>query len=159
MAARPFEEEALFNPAFLAVLLHRATKEHEQRSGMAMPIVLVYLVPPLALHQPTRESLPGVAVSQMGEWVRSNPLLIATLGERARSLRPLVSSGLCMGIRHGALVPDGSRIRAGRLKRRSPGFPLSEDATDCMAAAGFLGRWLAEQPDPVTVLAIWGLRP
>lgn len=156
---RPFEEEALFNPAFLALVLHRVAKEHEQRGGLAMPVVLAYLVPPLALHRATREALPGVATSQMGEWIRSNPLLITTLAERARSLRPLVSSALCMGLRHGALVTDGSNVRAGHLKRRTPGFPSSQDAADCLTAAGFLGRWFAEQPDPVTVLALWGLRP
>lgn len=156
---KPFEEEALFNPAFLALVIHRAVKEHEQRGGRGMSAVLSYLVPPLALHRATREGLPSVATSQMGEWIRANPLLIATLADRARALRPLVSSALCIALRYGALTSEGDRLFAGQLKRRTRDFPSSQDAEDCLRAAGFLGRWFAEQPDPVTVLALWGLRP
>lgn len=156
---RPFEEEALFNPAFLALIVNRATKEHEQRGNLGMPVVLAYVVPPLALHRATREGLPGVVTAQMGEWIRANPLLIANLADRARALRSLVSSGICLGLRHEVLISDGNRLTAGQLRRRSRGFPESDDAADCLATAGFLGRWFAEQPDPVTTLALWGLRP
>ena len=48
---RPVEEPALFNAAFLALIIRRAAEEHEQRaSGRFLPVMLAYLVAPLALH-------------------------------------------------------------------------------------------------------------
>lgn len=41
---RPVEEQALFNPAFLAVIIRRAADEHEQRAaGRPLPAMLAYL--------------------------------------------------------------------------------------------------------------------
>jgi hypothetical protein len=156
---RPFEEEALFNPAFLALVIRSSAKEHEERGGRGMPVVLAYVVAPLALHRATREGLPTGVTSQMAEGIRSNPLLVVDLADRARALRPLVSAGICIGLRHAALHSDGNRLRAGTLKRRSRELPRSAEVEGCLSRAGFVGRWFAEQPDPATTLALWGLRP
>lgn len=64
---RPFEEEALFNPAFLALVVRDAAAEHMKRSeGQGLPTMLAYLMTPLALHGPTRRSLPNNVRAQMG---------------------------------------------------------------------------------------------
>lgn len=157
---RPVEELALFNPAFLALALRRAAEEHQIRSaGSGMPTVLSYLIAPLALHGPTRRALPATVRSQMGEWIRSHPEASLGLGERARALRPLVSEGLRLGLSHGVLIADGPALRASRLGRRPRGMARTEEVDECIEKAGFLGRWFAEQPDPLTTLALWGLRP
>ena len=39
------------------------------------------------------------------------------------------------------------------------GMARSAEVDACIDKAGFLGRWFAEQPDALTVLALWGLRP
>jgi hypothetical protein len=157
---RPVEELALFNSAFLALVLRRAVEEHETRSaGRAMPTVLSYLVAPLALHGPTRRSLPVTVRSQMGEWIRFHPEAGLGLGDRARALRPLVSDGLRLALQHGLVSADGSDLRARRLRRRPRGMARTEEVDECIEKAGFLGRWFAGQPDPITTLALWGLRP
>jgi hypothetical protein len=156
---RPVEELALFNPAFLAVMLRRAVEEHETRSdGRAMPTVLGFLVAPLTLHGPTRRSLPVTVRSQMGEWIRSHPEASAGLGDRARALQPLVSEGLRLGLQYGLVSADGSGVRPGRLRRRPRGMARTEEVDECIEKAAFLGRWFSEQPDPITTLALWGLR-
>jgi Family of unknown function (DUF6521) len=156
----PVEELALFNPAFLALMLRRAAEEHETRShGRAMPTVLSYLITPLALHGPTRRSLPVTVRSQMGEWIRSHPEASLGLGDRARALRPFVSDGLRLGLQYGLVSADGSCMRASPLRRRPRGMARTEEVDECIEKAGFLGRWFSEQPDPITTLALWGLRP
>src|SRR5689334_23261202 len=98
-STRPIEEQALFNPAFLAVMIRRAAEDHEKRAdGRLLPVVLTYLAAPLALHGPTRRQLPTLVTVQMGEWIRNHPDASAGLDVRARALRPLVSSGLRMGL-------------------------------------------------------------
>jgi hypothetical protein len=157
---RPVEEQALFNAAFLALTIHRAAKEHEERAGgRLIPVMLSYLVVPLALHGPTRRQLPSNVTAQMGEWIRNHPDASAALDVRARALRPLVSSGLTMGLRQGLLVGEDGTLRALMLGRRPRGMARSAEVDACIDKAGFLGRWFAEQPDALTVLALWGLRP
>lgn len=159
-ATRPVEEQALFNAAFLALMIRRAAEEHEQRAGgRLLPVMLAYLVAPLALHGPTRRQLPTHVTTQMGEWIRNHPGASAGLDIRARALRPLVSSGLTMGLRHGLLVGENGTLRALALRRRPRGMARSAEVDACIDKAGFLGRWFAEQPDALTVLALWGLRP
>jgi hypothetical protein len=157
---RPVEEQALFNAAFLALMIRRAAEEHEQRAGgRFLPVMLAYLVAPLALHGPTRRQLPTHVTTQMGEWIRSHPDASAGLDVRTRALRPLVSSGLTMGLRHGLVVGENGTLRALALRRRPRGMARSAEVDACIDKAGFLGRWFAEQPDALTVLALWGLRP
>jgi hypothetical protein len=157
--SRPLEEEALFNPAFLSLLVHAAAGEHSRRSiGRALPVVLAYLVVPLALHGPTRRSLPTNVRAQMGEWIRVHPEAVLGLADRARALRPLVSAGVRLGLVHGVLRAGDRGIDAGAPRRRPQGMVRSTEVDACIAKAGFLGRWFAEQPDSTTTMALWGLR-
>jgi len=159
IVARPFEEEALFNAAFVSVLLFEAVRQYYDRSGKRpMPVILPYLLVPLALHRPTRDRLPNRMNAQMGEWVRAHPEALVDLGERVRSLRPIISVGICFGLRHGVLQNIDGDVRAGQIQRRPRGMTRSADADSCLTSAGFLGRWFAHQGDAITILAIWGLR-
>lgn len=155
----PFEEEALFNPAFLALVVRAAVADHVLRSGgRGLPTVLAYVITPLALHGPTRRTLPSNVTAQMGEWIRSHPEALVGLSERTRALRPLVSVGVRFGLVHGLLRAQHGTIDAAALGRRPRGMARSDDVDACLTKAGFLGRWFAEQPDPTTAMAWWGLR-
>jgi hypothetical protein len=156
----PVEEAALFNPAFIALLVRRAAEDHERRSdGRALPAILAYIVVPLALHGPTRRSLPSNVTAQMGEWIRAHPEAIAGLGTRACALRPFVSAGLRLGLAHGLLRAEDGAFSARALPRRPRGMTRSAEVDECIDKAGFLGRWFSAQADPVTTTALWGLRP
>lgn len=156
--ARPFEEEALFNPALLALLVRAAAHEHVTRSRRSMPVALGYVVAPLALHGPTRRSLPSNVTAQMGEWVRLNPEALVGLAERTRALRPFVSAGIRLGLRHQLIRGEPGALTALPLPRRPRGMARSGEVDACLTKAGYLGRWFSEQPDWTTALAWWGLR-
>ena len=161
MIGRPREEAALFNPAFLAVLLRAAAREHGLRGdGAALPVPFAFVIPALALHAPTRNELPHSVAAQMAVWVQSNPSLVADLPTRTTSLRPLVSDACVLGLRHGVLRATERGLTEGTLLRRRRGTPPdTDDMQACIDAAAFLGRWFADQPDALTALAMWGLRP
>jgi hypothetical protein len=157
---QPEEELALFNPAFIAVLLHNSTRGYTRRtSSKPFPVAFAYLVTPLALHQPTRQQLPITVATQMAVWTQGNPLLLADLPSRVRALRPLVSDACCLALRHGVLTSDSDGLLPSRLRRRIKAVSLTRDGEDCLAHGSFLGRWFAGQPDVATALAMWGLRP
>jgi len=155
-----FEEVSLFNAAFLALVIRGAAKGHQsygQHRGL--PIALTYLVVPLALHKPTREALPRTASAQMAEWTQGHPLVMEGVSQRVRAMRPLVSSGVTFGLRRHVLVAASGVLEPDKLRKRPPGFSFTDDVEACLKQAGFLGRWMARQPDALTALAIWGMRP
>jgi hypothetical protein len=157
---RPVEELALFNPAFLTLLVRQAADDYARRSnGRGFPTMLAYLAVPLALHGPTRRQLPSNVTAQMGEWIRAHPEAAAGLGVRVQAMRSLVSGGLRLGLAYGLLSADAGTLRANALPRRPRGMPRTAEVDECINKAGFLGRWLSGQPDPVTTLALWGLQP
>lgn len=156
---RPREERALFNPAFIALLLHAAVRGHAERAnGRAISIGFLYLIPPLALHQETRELLPATVASSMPLWIREHPGALVGLGDRVSALRPLVSDACCFALRSGLLLSAPSGMTAGRLPKRPSGSVTSEEVDRCISRSTFLGRWFAGQPDMTTALAFWGLR-
>lgn len=159
VGTQPFEEEALFNPALLALVVRGAAAEYGQRSGgRGLPTALAYVIAPLTLHGPTRRTLPSSVAAQMGEWIRAHPEAMLGLADRARALRPLVSAGIRLGLVHGLLNGQDGTLEANPLPRRPRNMARSQEVDACFVKAGFLGRWFAEQPNATTTMALWGLR-
>ncbi len=155
------EEVALFNPAFLARLLHAATNDHQKAVERAMPVALAFLGLPLVLHKPTRDALPTHASSQMQAWIREHPRHMTRLDARVVGMRPFVGVAVRFGVHHGMLTSVDGGLGAGSIKRRPRGHAELESAEvqTCIRVASFLGRWFARQADTATLLALWGLQP
>jgi hypothetical protein len=157
-AASPPVEAALFNPAFLGLLLASAARGFWRISGSGMPFELAFLVPPIALHQDTRAALPGNTSGRMSSWTLAHPILVSDFGTRARATTPLVREGLRYALRAGAV-----QLRGGTVISRLPVQPNTSFATSdvrtCISAASFTGRWFAKTGDPATIYALLGVRP
>jgi Family of unknown function (DUF6521) len=151
------DARALFNPAFLAALIGQAATGHRTDHEGPLPLALGYLVAPIVLHTPTRESLPRVN-ARLARWADQHQLLRAELRWRAPQLTEVTRRGLRFGIRHEliALVPSG--IEAAAVFTRLV-TPDGGEAAECWKAAKFLGRWLPRAGPPATVLALLGVRP
>lgn len=158
LLARSPEERALFNPAFIARLLHSATRDHDRAGRGATPVPFLYVIPPLALHRHSREQLPTNAATQMHVWTREHVRVLVGLPARTIALRPLVSDAICLALRHGVLRSNGGSVLPGSVRRRQRDMAATPEVDECVSAAQFLGRWFARQPDPATALALWGLR-
>lgn len=157
-ALRPgVDARALFNPAFLAVLIGRAAVGHRTDHAAPLPMALGYLVGPMVLHTPTREALPRVN-ARLAKWADEHQLLRAELRWRAPQLTEITRRGLRFGIRHDLIVfTQGGIEAAATLTRLRP--PGGGEAAECWKAAEFLGRWLPRAGPAATVLALLGMRP
>ena len=98
------EELALFNPAFLARLLHGTTHEYGKASGTGFPVPLAFLSVTLTLHKPTRDDLPRTSAALMQKWIREHPRHMARLSSRVLGLRPFTGAAIRFGIEHGVLL-------------------------------------------------------
>lgn len=154
------ETSTLFNPAFCAVLLHRATKEYTSKAGQLMPVTFAFLVLPSALHKPTRDVLPASTATSMWSWLRAHPTILMDLCDRVRGLQPFTANAIVHGLQHGVLLSELGTLGAGTLRRRPKSLRPTSDWLDCVQAAEFLGRWFGGTgADEPTVLAQWGVRP
>lgn len=155
------EQQALFNAGFLATMLHSSAKGYHGVNAAGIPLPLVYLAVPTALHEPSRDALPRRSNAQMIAWLHENPLVIHDLPRRVHDLRPFVSEGLILALQTQAVnVEEGGRVTPLRLNRRSKTLRPTSDWLECMKAAEFMGKWLAQsQLDTSTALAIWGFKP
>lgn len=160
VAAAESETSTLFNPAFCALLLNKACAAYEAKTGTAMPITFAFLILPSALHKPTRDALPGTTASSMWAWVRSNPVILMEFAERARTFRTFTGAAISYGLQRTVLTGLLGSIGAGQIGRRPRTLFPTDDWTDCMKAAEFLGRWFGgSEADEATTLAHWGVKP
>jgi Family of unknown function (DUF6521) len=156
------EEANLLNPAFLAILIDSAAAGYRELAGAGLTWPLIFLALPAVLHKRTREALPRDVRGSMAGWVRSHPLEVEEIAERAPALRTTISDALVFGIAHGTIVRDGPLLLPGRRARRRPGESRrepTEDFASCATRARFFGRWCAVSGTPATVFALWGLQP
>ncbi|MEU4664192.1 three component ABC system middle component [Micromonospora chalcea] len=156
-----FEEEALFNPAFIALLYARVVQgwQQEGHGEEGAPAHLSSLAVTMALHSPTRLLAPKTIRTSFVDWVQQNPDINAFFPRAALGLTPLVKDGLIF-----ALVNDVCRwtspasIMLGqRLSKTIRGD--TPDFLSCQRGAVFFGRWLSRSGRPSSIFALLGVRP
>jgi hypothetical protein len=156
---RPAERDALYNPAFIALVVAQAAAEHKVRTGSGLPFSLAFLVAPIVLHGPTRLALPTQARSKMALWLEQHPIQRAGLGRRAASLVPAVREGIRYGLRSGALALDDATLTAPKPKVKSNDIMLSGEVDDILKRAGYVGGWFALAGSPTGIYALWRVKP
>jgi hypothetical protein len=160
---RVIEEANLFNPAFCAALLAKASEEFVKKNQQPFPFALAFLVLPVVLHRGTRMSLPGSTITALLPWIQDNREQLVNFSGRVQSLRAITREAILFGTQHETLViadSGGIGVGARRLSatdRRTGLF--TDDARECVERAGFLGRWLAAAGTPATIYSAWGIAP
>jgi hypothetical protein len=156
---RPAERDALYNPAFMALILAQAAAEHERRIGSGLPFSLAFLAAPIVLHGPTRQALPKQARSKMALWLEEHPVERAGLGRRAASLVPAVRAGIRFGVRNDALLLNGATLTASKPKVKNKHIMLSGEVDDILNRASRVGGWFALAGSASGIYALWRVKP
>ncbi len=160
---RVVEEANLFNPAFCAVLLAKASEEFFKKTQQPLPFALAFLVLPVVLHHGTRAALPGSTVTSLLPWMQEHREQLVNFSGRVQSLRAITREAILFGTQHETLAiatAGGIAVGDRRLtatERRTGLF--TEEARECVDRAGFLGRWFAAAGTPATVYSAWGVAP
>lgn len=159
---RPMEVAALLNPAFAGVLLHESVRNFEKVRSSSMPVALLFLAAPIALHSPTRRALPKSTIAKMKPWIDETPEARIGFPERVRALRTFVREGILMASNSGlvAVAPDGGLVALRRSSVRLPeSWSPGSDSHACWWASGFIARWFAATAGTPTLFALWGVKP
>lgn len=162
---RTYEERHLLNPAFCSLVIWHAAKGAAKEASVpriSLSFLEAFLILPIVLHRKSRESLPQRLNTSMPIWVESQPLLIASLPQRAKSLNSYTKEAIVFGgtsgmfeIKDHALLTNDSASRdINRALKQT-----SDEVRSCMKKAEFLGRWFAHTGTPETVFTLVGVRP
>lgn len=162
---RAREERNLLNPAFCSVLLWHAAKGATEAANSLRSSISFnesFLILPLVLHQNTRESIPSRISSSFPVWISTNPLIIASLPSRARSLVPYTKEAIAFGAGGGIFKIEGQEINIvpeSASNVRATIRQSSNEVQQCMKNAQFLGKWFAHTGSPETIFTLLGVRP
>lgn len=152
-------EEALFNEAYLGLLIALAARHYRDKSsGAAMPWELAFIVIPLVVHRSVRAQLPGSTAARLSNWIAGQPVLYAGFGQRAVSLTPFVRRALRYALRSNAITISDGGIQSQIAARKHTAL-ASADAQDAGKQAAFLGRWFATIGDVPAIFAQLGVMP
>jgi hypothetical protein len=114
------------------------------------------------LHQKTRKTIPNILTSSLPVWINAQPLIVASLPNRARSLVQYTKEAISFGGCHRLFDVTGDQIFSSALADRSMNRMLrqsSEEVRECMKKAEFVGKWFAHTGAPETIFTLLGIRP
>lgn len=152
------DARALFNPAFVAVLLGKASRGHLEESDTPLPFALAFLIAPLVLHAPTRTALPRRVNARLGTWAENHPLVRSELRLRAPGLTSVTPRAIRLGLRTEVLKLEATALAPGDVLARVSA-PAEPDAKECWESAVWVGRWLSRSGPPQTTFALLGVKP
>lgn len=158
---RPAEEAALFNPPFVATVLHSIAGAFHQESGRALPFVLAFVAAPTVLASAIRDSLPQRKDSSLAAWLQAHPRTRMQFPAIASAMVPAIREGVLFGLSKQALAIDGTGIQAQPLKKGAAAVlaTTTRDVETILLKARFVGRWYAHAGTEETVMVLWGVRP
>ncbi len=161
-AERPSEIANNFNPAFCGWLLREATEGYCSATPAGLPFPLIFLILPVVLHRPTRDTLPRSAVTALHPWLREHPEARVGLADRAQQMASVAREAILFLSAHGliTITDGGALVPAGNMARgKAPLLAASAAVKACVGKARMVGTWFAEAGDAVTVYQMWGVCP
>lgn len=156
--ARPLEERASLNPAFLALLIRESVRGFYAEGGKSMPIPLTFIGLPLVLHRRSRDELPRQVRTSLPIWIQEHPLLREGFPRRARAVATAGREALAFALRSGIVVIENDAGLVVGAEPR-PAQRATSESREILGRAYFVGRWLAHAGDTSTIFYLWGIRP
>ncbi|MYC27370.1 MAG: hypothetical protein F4X63_05170 [Nitrospira sp. SB0662_bin_26] len=159
---RPKEEAHLLNPAFCCTMLTAAIDGYSSVKKRGMTFPLLFMISPITLHKPTRDTLPPSIRTSMAAWLQENASARVLFYERLVSLKPYTREAIQFGMLYNWIVPRSGGLVETTLNESNINKTkqkLIGEARECIMRARFIGRWFAAAGDDYTVMAFWGVRP
>jgi hypothetical protein len=134
------EAVALFNSVFTSELLVNAVWSKAQAGGSGLEWPAAFLILPLTLHPPTRESLPSQRRITLARWAVRHTDLLADMEARVVNMAQPTRRAIRHGLRTGRLGLEGATLVA--LKRpKAPASDWPDELRLSVRAARLCGEW------------------
>ncbi|MEH0109092.1 three component ABC system middle component [Tersicoccus sp. MR15.9] len=134
------EAVALFNAVLTSELLVNACWSKAQSGTTGLDWPAAFLILPLTLHPPTRESLPRDRRITLARWAVRQTDLLADMNFRVANMAQPTKRAIRRGLRVGRLGLEGTTLVAlKRPKQSTKGWP--DELQQSIKAARFCGQW------------------
>lgn len=151
---RPRVEASLLNPALIGLSIAHAATGYRRDAQATMPWPMVFLIPPIVLHRPTRDELPANTRTHFATWVTHHPQLVAGFPRRALVMAEPTREGVRLALRTRQLTIVDARVASSQLAH-----PPAGELRQLLRTATLVGRWFARLDQPSTAFALLGVAP
>jgi hypothetical protein len=158
-AQRPLEDAALYNPAFLALLLRRCVDGYFQEHKEGLSLLLGHLGVSMALTADVRAALTMRINTKLGTWIADNTRARAKIPQISSAFVPYINEAVLFALQQRVVALDNGTLIAGTYGPATTIKGGSREVVDCQRAAAYLGRWFAVSGSHSTVAALLGVRP
>ena len=152
-------EAALFNPAFCGELILHAVKAYNKNSDHEkFPYALSYLILPFLLNAYLYEALPATKRTKWITWLYDHMYLTPTIADKTKGLKEYTNEALLLYLQLNILDLNGQAeldLGSGKMLKK---LNFQRDGVDkLIKRAEFLGSWLSEAGDVVTIYSLIGI--
>ncbi|MFF5094114.1 three component ABC system middle component [Actinosynnema sp. NPDC000082] len=156
---RPPEEAALYNPAFLALLVRRAAEGTASENSAGISTFLAFVATTMSLRSDIRELLTMTVSSKLGSWTQEHARELTMIAPACRALIPYLNDALMFGLHYDLYTISRGRLHVSGRGPTKKISGLTVEVQECQRASYFLGRWFSLSGSDSTVAALLGVRP
>lgn len=152
-------EAALFNPAFCGeLILHTVLAYNNNAKKGKFPYTLSYLVLPFLLNTELFNALPATKKSKFVTWLYENRHLTPIIADKAKGMKEYTNEAILFYLSMDMLmINDQIELELGTTEMlRKRNFQRLE-VEKIIKRAKFLGTWLSEAGDVITIYSLIGI--
>ena len=152
-------EASLFNPAFCGELILRAVSSYNKTAKQGnFPYALSYLVLPFLMTSEVTKALPSRRRTSFITWLFANRHLTPLIANKAKELKDYTNEALLLDLSMDLLqLDDQVELKKGTNNLvRKKNFHR-EEVEPMFKMAEFVGSWLGDAGDMVTIYSIIGI--
>jgi hypothetical protein len=153
------EVAALFNPAFIALLLVRSARTYHREAEESLPLIYAPIITTISLYPEARSTLSMNVTTKFAAWIDRSAHMQPSLSAKIVDMVPIVNEAILFALLHNVLLLREGGLAPGGTKLANTIRGDTEDAEFAQRVAAYLGRWLPRAGSPATVCAMLGVAP
>ena len=152
-------EASLFNPAFCGELILHAVKSYKNATKQEnFPFALAYLILPFLMSAEVSNALPRTRRTGFISWLFSNRYLTPIIAQKAKDLKEYTKEAILFDLSLDLLqIDDKANLLVGTKSLLSKRNFKREEVDQMIKKAIFIGSWLGNAGDVVTIYSIIGI--
>ena len=152
-------EAALFNPAFCGeLILHAVSSYNKTAKQGKFPYALAFLVLPFLMNEVVYKALPSTKRTGLITWLFSNQHLTPLIANKIKELKGYTNEAILFDLSMNLLqIDEQAGLETGSSKLIRKRYFQRNEVENMIKRAGFIGVWLGEAGDVVTIFSLIGI--
>ncbi|WGT39135.1 DUF6521 family protein [Lysinibacillus sp. 1 U-2021] len=159
-SSRPVEVANYYNPAYLGRIIYSIIKSFQSTKPQGVPYDLLFILMPLILVKPYRESLPTNTRTHFQNWIQNNEELKIDYALVIKDIMPYIKEALIFLLQRDLIILNNNGyLILGNKKLTSISKQDSKEIKTNINKAIFVGKWFAKNSDKELIYILLGVKP